>query len=114
MMICVPGDAFMTRERCSRQPQLQHTRSTGAATQTASGTHETRDAMCGSRNGAFDTSALGKRLGRRRPGLGRGGAKAPEPEPHKSPQRDAKPKKKVRRRIQGLTPPFRVQSPPTL
>ena len=47
------------------------------------------------RNGAFDTSALGKRLGRRRPGLGRGAAKAPEPEPHKSPQRDAKPKKKV-------------------
>ena len=70
--------------------------------------------MCGSRNGAFDTSALGKRLGRRRPGLGRGPAKAPEPEPHKSPQRDAKPKKKVRRRIQGLTPPFRVHSRPTL
>lgn len=31
--------------------------------------------------GAFDTGALGKRLGRRRPGLGRGGAKTLNPKP---------------------------------
>ena len=46
---------------------------------------------------AFDRSALGKRLGKRRPGLGRGGAKAPEPPaPKGSPSKDdKKPKKKV-------------------
>ncbi len=47
--------------------------------------------------GAFDTSALGKRLGRRRPGLGRGGAKPAEPAPKGSCTKDEpkKPKKKA-------------------
>ena len=59
---------------------------------------------CAAQNGsAFDTSALGKKLARRRPGVGRAG-KAPEAAA-RSPAKDRKPKKKV------VLPPPSCRSP---